>query len=154
MGELTQRENDWQDRATAAAIAAARQIVLGDAAVIPMNTPIGRLSDVEWGWIATAVIFGWIATRARQATTEDRDVEQSIRDGVDGAWDAGAVATILPKLADLPDIDWSKPLAEWPRETMIVFLTKALGLAHEAISARDLSGGSITRKTSDNIIAV
>ena len=154
MGELTKHENDWQDRATAAAIAAARRVVLGDAAVIPMNTPVGRLSDVEWGWIVTAVIFGWIATRAEQATAEGMDVEHSICDGVDGACDAGAVATILPKLADAVAIDWSKPLADWPRETMTQFLTTALGLAREAIAARDLGGGSITRKTNDTILTV
>ena len=37
-------------------------------------------------------------------------------------WDAGAVAAILPELARRRlRIDWSKPLAEWPRETMVEF---------------------------------
>jgi hypothetical protein len=31
--------------------------------------------------------------------------------------DAGAVVAILPELADTPGINWSKPLAGWPRET-------------------------------------
>ena len=37
---------------------------------IPPGTPIGRLGDVEWGWIVAAILFGWIATRAEQATAE------------------------------------------------------------------------------------
>ena len=52
MGKLTKSEDDRQRRATDTAIGAARRVVLGDAAAIPTNTPVGRLSDVEWGWIA------------------------------------------------------------------------------------------------------
>ena len=44
MGELTEREDEWGRRATAAAIAAARRIVLGDQAVVNMNSPVGRLN--------------------------------------------------------------------------------------------------------------
>lgn len=155
MGELSKQEDGWQRLATAAAITAARRIVLGDAAVIPMNTPIGRLSDVEWGWIVAAVIFGWIAKRAEQATTEGMDVDFAIRVGLvdPDPWDAGTISAVLPKLADLPGLDWSKPLAEWPRETMIVFLMKALGLVREAMDARDHGGGAITDKA-DNVLIV
>jgi hypothetical protein len=145
MGEITQRENEWLDRATSAAINAARGIVLGDDAAIPMTTPVGRLSDVEWGWIVAAVIFAWVTTRAAQATVEGRDVEMAIRDGVDGA--------CLPALADTPGIDWTKPLIEWPRETMIDFLLKTLGLAKDALAARDCGPG-ITRKSADTVLTV
>jgi hypothetical protein len=130
VGELSEREDEWGRRATAAAIAATRRIVLGDAAVIPMNTPVGRLSDTQWGWIVAAVIFAWITTRAQQAVEEGRDVEVVIRSAIldPNPWDAGAVAMILPQLADVPDVDWSKPLAAWSREAMTGFLTAALGL--------------------------
>ena len=87
--------------ATAAAIAGARGVVQMDGP-IPPGTPIGRLGDVEWGWIVAAILFGWIATRAEQAASEQFDTEQTIRiTGLDpNPWDAGAVATILPELAD------------------------------------------------------
>jgi hypothetical protein len=113
-----------------------------------MNTSIGRLSDVEWGWIVAAMIFGWIATRAEQATAEGLDTERAIRlTGYDtNPWDAGAVATILPELADETTIDWSKPLEAWSRETMISFLVTALALVRKATLARDSGGGTITRK--------
>jgi hypothetical protein len=142
-------DDEWQRRATAAAIAAARAIVLGNKAVINQNTPIGRLSDTEWGWVTCAAIFAWISARAQQATAEGLDIERTIRmTGLDpDPWDAGAVATILPELADTAGIDWSKPLLEWPKETMLNFLTTALGLIRKATIGRDLGGGAITRRT-------
>jgi hypothetical protein len=142
--ELTARENEWQRRATAAAIAASRRLIASEVA-IPANTPISRLSDVEWGWIVAAVIFAWIGVRAEQATAEGLEVESAIREGADGAWDAGAIAAILPQLADTSGIDTSVPLAEWPRETMLRFLVTAFGLARKAMAARDCGPG-ITRK--------
>jgi hypothetical protein len=145
MGEITDRENEWLDRATAAAIAAARRVVIGDQ-VIPMSTPIGRLSDIEWGWIVSSMIFAWISVRAEQATVEGLDVEEAIRAGVSPhPWDAGAIAAILPKLADAVAIDWSKPLGEWPRETMVQFLSAAFELIRKALDDRDGNSGGVTR---------
>jgi hypothetical protein len=147
-------EDAWQRRATEAAIAAARGVFKHDGP-IPPGTPIGRLGEIEWGWIVAAILFGWISTRAQQAAAEQLDTELTIRlTGLDpDPWDAGAVAAILPELADTPGIDWSKPLTEWPRETMVEFLTAALALMRKAVIARDLSGKSITRQSSANTIA-
>ena len=149
MGELSKREDEWQRRATAAAIAAVRKLTRSSDAVINENMPIGRLNDAQLGWIVAAVMFAWIATRAEQAATEGLDTEMTIRaTGLDpNPWHAGAVVAILPQLADVPDVDWSKPFFDWPRESMIAFLTAALGLVRTGIIARDLGGGSITRKS-------
>jgi hypothetical protein len=153
MGEdgrkLSRHEDDWQRRATAAAVAAARNIVLGDGTAVNMNAPVGRLSDTEWGWIVGAVIFAWIATRAEQATAEGLDTERAIR--VTGfargePWDAGAVAAILRELAEDAAVDWSKPLADWSRDAMIDFLLRALTLIRSGEIARDVGGGTITQK--------
>jgi len=146
MGKLTEREDEWGRRATAAAIAAARKIVLGNGAAVNMNTPVGQLSDIEWGWIISSAIFRWIATRDEQAVAEGLDTELVIRAASLEAWDAGMVAAILPKLADMPVADWSQPIAAWPRETMIKFLLAALDLMRTAMRARDLGGSAITRK--------
>jgi hypothetical protein len=150
MGALSEHEDEWGRRATAAAIAAARKIVCGDEAAINPNIPVGQLNEIMWGWIVAAVIFAWIATRAQQAVEEGRDVEVVIRSAMldPNPWDAGSVATILPQLADMPGADWSKPLAEWSRDNMVAFLTAALGLIRTAIRARDLGGVAITRKPS------
>src|SRR5215468_4622393 len=104
-------EDQWQERATAAAIAAARKVVCSDGAAINKNAPVDRLSDVEWGWILSAILFAWITMRAEQAATEELDTEQTIRmTGLDrNPWDAGAIAAILPELADAcSDLDWSR----------------------------------------------
>jgi hypothetical protein len=148
MGEITKRENEWQDRATAAAIKAARGIVLGDAAVVPMMTPVGRLSNVQWGWIVAAVLFAWIGVRAQQAASEGSDIEKWVRVGIDNAWNAGTIASILPALADTPGIEWPKPVTDWSHDQMIAFLSNALSLVQQAMAARD-QGPGITRKSQD-----
>jgi hypothetical protein len=147
-------EDAWQRQATAAAIAAARGVV-NHGGPIPPGTPIGRLGEIEWGWLVAAILFGWISTRAQQAAAEQLDAEQTIRmTGLDpDPWDAGAVAAILSELANTPGIDWSKPLAEWPRETMVEFLTAALALMRKAVIARDLSAKGVTRQSSASTIA-
>jgi hypothetical protein len=141
-------EDDWQRLATDAAISAARNIVLGDDAAINKNAPVGRLGDIEWGWIVAAILFAWIRTRAEQAAAEEIDTERAIRmTGLDkNPWDAGAIAAILPELARCRGIDWSKPLSDWPREAMIEFLLEALRLVRRGMIARDLGDG-ITRKS-------
>jgi hypothetical protein len=145
-------EDEWQARATAAAIAAARKVITDK--VVPPATPIGRLSDVEFGWFVAAILLGWISTRAEQATAEGMAVEQAVRlTGLDSnPWDAGTIGHILPELADTAGVDWSLPLKDWPRETMIDFLLKALTLIRKALIGRDLGGG-ITRKSGAAAIA-
>ena len=123
---------------------------------IPPGTPIGRLSDIEWGWIVAAILFVWIGMRAQQAAAEQLDSERTIRMvALDPQpWDAGAVAAILPDLANAcPDIDWSQPIAVWPRETIIEFLLKAMPLIRKAMIARDTSERGVTRKSSASAIA-
>jgi hypothetical protein len=139
-------EDAWLRRATAVAIEQARAVVSGGAA--PPNTPVGRLSDVEWGWILAGMLFGWISTRAEQATDSGVGVEESIRaTGIDpDPWDTGAIAAILPELA-ASDVDWQKPLVELSRDEMITFLADALTLIRKAMAARDRGQGLVTQQT-------
>ena len=143
----------WQKRATAAAIAAVRQVVDGDA--IRKATPIGRLTDVELGWLVAAALFAWIRTRAEQATAEGWETEQTLRvTALDPQpWDAGAVAHILPQLGQLEDIDWERPIGGWSKDTVIRFLLAAMKLITAAMIARDVSGGGIAtnRKSLDQM---
>ena len=152
---LSALEDAWQRHATAEAIAAAKGVVQMDGPILP-GTPIGRLSETEWGWIIAATLFAWISTRARQATAEEIDAERLIRMiALDPQpWDAGAVEAILPDLADAcPDLDWSKPLEEWSRESMVEFLLKAMRLIRKAMLARDMGDKGITRKSTTAAIA-
>src|SRR6516162_8941482 len=101
-------ENAWLRQATAVAIAAARAMVSSGSAMPPM-TPVGRLSNTEWGWIVAAILCAWIRERATQATANG--VEQLLRQtGLDpDPWDAGAIATVLPELSDAK-VDWNASL--------------------------------------------
>jgi hypothetical protein len=147
-------ENEWQRRATAAAIEAARNVItLGGP--IPPATPVGRLNDTELGWILAAMLFAWIRTRAEQAAAEELDTEQTIRlTGLDPEpWDAAVAAVVLPELASTCTIDWSQPLAAWPRDTMIEFLLTAMRLIRKAMIARDRSDKGITRQSNASTIA-
>jgi hypothetical protein len=152
---LSAIEDQWQRDATAAAIAAAQQLTWLDGP-IPPGTPIGRLSDSEWGWIVASVLFAWISKRAEQATAEQLDTEQTIRmTALDPQpWDAGAVAAILPDLADAcAGFDWSKPLSEWSREDIIELLLTGMRLIRKAMIARDLSDKGVSRQSSAATIA-
>jgi hypothetical protein len=149
----TALEDEWQRRATAAAIEAARGVVtLGGP--IPPATPVGRLNDTELGWILAAMLFAWIRTRAEQATCEQLDTEQCIRlTGLDPEpWDAGGIAAILPELAST-NFDWSQPITAWPKDVMIEFLLTAMRLIRKATIARDLSDKGITRQSGASTIA-
>jgi len=141
-------EDAWQRQATAAAIIKARAVISGGA--IPPMTPVCRLSDTEWGWIVAAVLFGWISERATQATSNGIGAEKLIRDaGIDpDPWDAGAIAAILPELADVK-VEWNTPLAELSRDEMIALLGFAYNLMSKAMQARDLGENLITRKSPD-----
>jgi hypothetical protein len=149
----TALEDEWQRRATAAAIEAARGVIALNGP-IPPATPIGRLNDTELGWVLAAMLFAWIRTRAEQATAEELDTEQTIRmTGLDPEpWDAGAVAAILPELASA-SFDWSQPITAWPKETMTEFLLTAMRLIRKAMIARDLSDKGVTRQSNASTIA-
>jgi hypothetical protein len=146
--KLSEREEEWQRQATAAAISAVRKVTSGNDAVVNENIPVGRLTDSQIGWIAAAAISAWIVKRAEQATAEGLDTERVIRaTGYDpDPWDVGAIAAILPKLAETHH-DWLKPFVQWSHEEMAALLADALKLVRVGIIARDLGGGSITRKS-------
>lgn len=130
-------EDEWQRRATASAIEAARRIVSGDG--INARAGIGSLSDLEWGWIVAATIFGWIKVRAEQAVHEGTSYEIPIRTlaGEPGPWEAGAIGTILPALGDMKAVDWSKPVGEWSKDQIISFAWQIHKLVDGALLRRD-----------------
>jgi hypothetical protein len=141
-------EDCWQREATRVAIQQARAAVSGGA--VPPNTPIGRLSDVEWGWIVAAVLFGWIDTRAQQATSNGVGLPDQFRyvreSGLQpDPWDIGAIEAILPELGN-SDADWSKPLSEFSRDEMIAFLGDAYNLIGKAMLVRDTGEQRVTHR--------
>jgi hypothetical protein len=137
MGDITKQEDEWLRRASAAAVAEARAVVLGEPSLT--NAQAGRLSDMEWTWIITAAIFGWIKTRVEQAIEENLDQELTVRltNHSPSPCEVATVQSVLPTLCDQAKIDWSKPLMAWSEDDMTNFLLQARQLIDQAEVARD-----------------
>jgi hypothetical protein len=130
-------EADWDVKATQSAIDAAKQVISGGD--INARASLGSLSELEWGWIAAACVFAWIKTKAMQATTEGIGYDVAIRTlkGRDPApWEAGAVATVLPGLAEL-DMPWGEPIGGWSKDHMTTFAWHCHRLVDAALAARE-----------------
>jgi hypothetical protein len=144
-GERAKVEDEALRQATAAAIEGARKVT-GNPPLA--NTPVGKLSDLQWGWITTAVIFAWTRIRSEQAIADGLGQEQMILatglapDPVEVA----IVSSILGELADIAQIDWGLPLKEWPKDVMLNFLLLAWTLIRKAEHARDHAPGTVLRK--------
>lgn len=131
-------ETDWDAKATQSAIAAAREVIGANG--INTRSMISSLNELEWGWICAASIFGWIKTKAEQATTEGIGYDVTIRQMAHrdpAPWEAGAVATILPALGGLQGVDWNKPIGEWSKDQIVSFAWQIYRLTDSAIAARD-----------------
>jgi hypothetical protein len=131
-------EADWDVRATSSAIEAAKAVVSGEG--INARAMISSLSDLEWGWIVAAAIFGWIKTKAEQAVEEGTSAEIPIRTMTardPQPWEAGAIGTILPALGNVQGLDWSKTVGEWSKDQIIGFAWSIYKLSDAALAARD-----------------
>jgi hypothetical protein len=147
MGEISKREDEWQRRATAAAIAAVRKVAPDDTPL--MRTPVGELSDLQWGFFIAAAIFGWITTRYQQAIAEGWDPEVEavrIADCSPAPNELAVVRSILPALADQAAVDWSQPLSAWSKETMAGFVWLARQLLNKSAQALKESPCKILKK--------
>lgn len=132
-------EADWDRKATQSAIAAAKNVCT-EKSGINSRSAIGSLNDIEWGWIAAASVFGWIKTKAQQAVEEGCGYDAAIRAMAHrdpAPWESGAVETILPKLGDLENVDWAKPVGEWSKDQIISFSWQIYRLTNAALAARD-----------------
>jgi hypothetical protein len=155
MAAIAADRDRWMRQATAASIAAAREMV-GVDGPIRVHEPIGRLGDSEWGWICSTALWAWIATRAEQAAAEGWDEETTIRTtGLEpDPWLAGAVATILTKLPEAcPELDWSQPVGAWPKPDVVEFLTAAFALTQRALAARNVAEARLGSKTNADVVA-
>ena len=149
--QITKHENEWQDKATAAAVEGARKVALTFKGKqgIPGTTQLGSLSEAQWGMIITGAIFGWIRTRCEQAIAEDIDQEEAVRlTGLSPSpCDVAVVTSILKELAEKAGVDWAQPLKSWSKDVMTNFLMLAWQLITKAEAARDQ--GKILRPAED-----
>jgi hypothetical protein len=147
----TKHENEWQDKATAAAVEGARKVALTFKGKqgIPGGTQLMSLNESQWGMIITSVIFGWIRTRCEQAIAENLDQESAVRlTGLSPSpCDVAVVTSILKELSEKAGVDWEKPLKSWSKDVMTNFLMLAWQLINKAEAARDQ--GKILRPETD-----
>jgi hypothetical protein len=146
----TEKANAQIEQATAAMIAAARKIALSNGPL--MNTPVGRLTDLQWSMICTAVLFAWIRVRNEQAIGAGTDAEKLICSTglAPSPVDVAIVTSIMPKLAETAGIDWSLPLLAWSKDQMTGFLLLAWKLIDQAeiVAAHNKNG--VLRKADGN----
>jgi hypothetical protein len=128
----------WTRKAFDASLDAVKDLISAEGPIRP-GTPVGRLLRDEWGWIVSVVLWAWISTRSEQATLERWPQEKIIHDAAlePNPQVAGAIAAILPKLAEtLPDLAWTRPIGEWTKSDIEGFLAQAFGLINEALAAQ------------------
>src|SRR6516165_5375756 len=130
-GERAKVEDEALRQATAAAIEGARKVT-GNPPLA--NTPVGKLSDLQWGWIVTAVIFAWTRIRSEQAIADGLDQERVILTTglTPDPCDVAVVRSILTELADTAGIDWALPLSAWSKDIMTNFLLLAWNLIRKS----------------------
>jgi hypothetical protein len=145
----------WMKQAFAACFTAVEDLIDDDGPIRP-GTPIGRLTESEWGWVTSTVVWAWISTRSEQAATEGWDIERVARtsDLEPDPWSVGAVASILPKLAEvLPDLDWTQPVGDWSQDSIVEFLMAGFRLMSRAHAARDAAEAQVAGEVRADVIA-
>ena len=129
----------WTKQAFGAGLAAAKDLI-GDGGPIRPGVPVGRLTESEWGWIVSAVVSAWVRTRSKQASVEGWSCERAAHATKlePDPWLEGAVASILPRLAEAcSGFDWDKPVGEWDKGDVVAFLIAGFNLIQHALAARD-----------------
>jgi hypothetical protein len=132
----------WTKQAFAACLASLKDLITGETPPLNPSLKLERVADSEWIWFVGTVVWTWIATRAEQAAAEGWDDERTIlTTGLEpDPWLDGAIAAILPKLAEAcTELDWSKPVGAWSKDEIIAFIAAAIALARRAVAARSVS---------------
>jgi hypothetical protein len=129
----------WTKQAFEACVAAALDLVGKDGPIRP-GVPVGRLTESEWGWFVSTVVSAWVRTRSEQAASEGWNYDRAAHATQlePDPWLEGAIASVLPKLAEAcRDLDWSKPVGAWERSDVVALLIAAFNLILRVLEARD-----------------
>jgi hypothetical protein len=145
----------WMHQAFAETPAAAKDLIT-DQGPIRSGTPVGRLTDPEWGWISSSIVWAWISVRAEQAASEGWDLERAVYTSklAPDPHNIGAIVSILPALFEAcPDLDWSLPIGSWSKEAIAEFLYASFYLVERALAARDAVEAQIAGPVNADIVA-
>jgi len=139
--------NDERAEAYAEAVAYGKLLLgQGDGYLNP-NSKFGTLSDFEWNKLTTAVVSGWIVARSKQLTAERFWEEESFlaMGEVPEPVQLGVVAAILPGLGDfVAKMNMTdRPIGEWTKEEILLFVWTAAELVNDARTARDERPGPL-----------
>jgi hypothetical protein len=138
IASISAEHDEWIRRAFAVSLNRAKDLVAPQGP-IRSATQLGKLSDSEWGWIISTVVWGWVSTRGEQAASEGLDPERAVRTSrlTPNPWDVGAVKAILSELAkSCAGFDWSKPASAWSKDELATFLLTGFDLIQRAADAR------------------
>ena len=151
LSAVSAEQDEWLRRAYAAAVAAAKDFV-SSPGPIHSGAAIGRLGNSEWGWIASAIIWGWVATRSEQAAAEGWSLERLPEDRAQAVpvGHRGGHRDLAEARRGLSgDFDWSQPASAWSKEELAKFLLTAFALIQRATIARDVVENQIEPTSAD-----
>jgi hypothetical protein len=142
------KEDDHAIRdATEAAIASVRSLLNNG---INPRAMVGTLSETELGLVVTSAVFAWIKSKAEAHMQYGiAAVEQAIKtmNQDPEPQEAGAVGSILAKLADVPGLPWDKPVTEWSRDEMTNLAWKSYHLVSAALEELSDNMPNVVRRS-------
>lgn len=149
MGGVAKISFEEREMAYSAAIAMAKECIGpdDDLMLLNANAKLGTLSDQEWRKLAHAMVSGWICARSRQLTVERfGDETFFLATGeVPEAVELGTCESTLPALGDLVEKLGlgSKPINDWMKGQVLLFIWTAAELVEQARVARDERPGPV-----------
>lgn len=146
---MSKQDDQATQNALAAASAAGRSLVQGGG--INSRAMIGSLSEQEWGYLSLAIVCGWIKSKSEYAIGEGLDADDqllSIGREPEPA-EIGAIEATLAAMADIPGVDWSKPVTDWDKAMMCGFAWHCSRLVNTALDVKRDTTPKIIRYGSD-----
>lgn len=147
---MTKADDQAIRDATEAAIVSVRSLLSGANSSINPRAMVGSLSDTELGYVVTSAVFAWIKAKAEAHLQYGAlAIEQAIRTMGQSPepQEAGAVAIILSKLADVSGLPWDKPVIDWTREEMIKLVWEAHRFVSAALIELDENMPNVVRRS-------
>ena len=138
--------------ATEAAIASVRSLLSGNKSAINPRAMVGSLSDTELGYVVTSDVFAWIKAKAEAHMKNGAvAIEWAIKTMNQNPepQEAGAVASILPALANVDGVDWSKPLSDWSKEEIGRLIWEGYHLVSIALDELSDNMPAVVRRSID-----
>lgn len=146
---MSKQDDQATQNALAAASAAGLSLVKGGG--VNPRVMIGSLSEQEWNYLSLAIVCGWIKSKAEYAISEGLDADDqllSIGREPEPA-EVGAIQATLAALADIPGVDWGKPVTDWDKAMMANFAWHCSRLVNTALDVKRDTAPKVIRYSPD-----